>query len=417
MDNNLIQVSKRLQENINFTILSDEISINKNAEIISNKFYSLKIIDNQKTINIDFTQSIGSTFALHNADKEAHSNIVSVINENISDLNSEVSNKVDKIDDKGLSTNDLTNLLKSNYDSAYTNAHTHNNKILLDNLTSSGNGNYYLTNDGTYKSVTIGMIINALGSTSSNQTLEANKITTAAFNGTPTITLPTISDNTKETTVILDFTTTNSSYPVINTNGISLKWSDKNKGILPSFSSLSGVRNRITFKTIDGGSTWEAKYSSYGGIETTFVQPTLSANGTMGGASFAVDVSSIVNPYYAYLAVDGGTSTFWNSGAASGEWFEFYNPIPIKVSNLNIRNRFDYNYAITGYTVYGSNDGSNWTSLTSGTNNITTANATWDIPIPSNNQGFYKYYKIYASTTTGYATINTLIISAVYIAT
>lgn len=42
--------------------------------------------------------------------------------------------KVDKITGKGLSENDLTDGLKSNYDTAYTNNHTHNNKLLLDNI-------------------------------------------------------------------------------------------------------------------------------------------------------------------------------------------------------------------------------------------------------------------------------------------
>lgn len=45
--------------------------------------------------------------------------------------------KVDKVQGKGLSTNDLTNELKSNYDKAFNEAHTHNNKPVLDNLVQS----------------------------------------------------------------------------------------------------------------------------------------------------------------------------------------------------------------------------------------------------------------------------------------
>lgn len=409
MDNKLVKVSKRLQENINFTILSDEISIKKSAEVISNKFYSIKIIDNQKKIDVDFTQSIGSTFALHNTDEQAHSNIVSLINENISDLNNEVNNKVDKIEGKALSTNDLTNLLKSNYDSAYTNSHTHNNKILIDNLTSSGSGNYYLTNDGTYKSASVGMIINALGSTSSNQTLEANKITTAAFNSTPTVSLPTVSDNTKEVTCILDFTTTNSSYPTISTTGISFKWSDKNRGILPSFSSLSGVRNRIIFKTIDSGSTWEAEYSSYGGVETTFTQPNLTSNGTFGGASFAVRADSeYYSNYAAWKASDGSISTYWDPtpSTATGHYYDWYNPVPIKVTQYNITNYSGDNYgtyAITAGNTYYSDDGNNWTLEQPFTNSVTTGLGNWSIVVASGNQGYHKYRRLIpTSTSNGY---------------
>ncbi len=46
-------------------------------------------------------------------------------------------NKVDKVTGKSLSTNDLTNLLKSNYDTAHANSHTHTNKTVLDATTAS----------------------------------------------------------------------------------------------------------------------------------------------------------------------------------------------------------------------------------------------------------------------------------------
>lgn len=400
MDNKLVQVSKRLQENINFTIRSDEISIEKSTEVISNKFYSLKIIDNQKTIDVDFTQSIGSTFALHNTDGQAHSNIVSSINSNISYINNQLSNKVDKIDGKTLSTNDLTNLLKSNYDSAYTNSHTHNNKILLDNLISSGNGNYYLTNDGTYKPINASMIINTLGATSSNHTLEANKITTASFSGTPTITLPSISDSTKETTIILDFTTTNSSYPTINTTGITLK---KKDGKSLTYSILSGVRNRLIFTTIDSGTSWEVKHELFGGVETTFVQNALTTNGTLGGSNQAVYASNEYLSYLAYMASDNNSSTSWGTaaGVTSANYIR-YNPVPVKATSFDFTNTSGGGYTPAAGTIYGSNDNSNYTVLTSFTNSNGTSLATWNIPIPANAQGFYNYYKIYiASVTSG----------------
>ena len=43
----------------------------------------------------------------------------------------DISTKVDKITGKGLSTNDFTDALKSNYDTAYANTHTHSNKAAL----------------------------------------------------------------------------------------------------------------------------------------------------------------------------------------------------------------------------------------------------------------------------------------------
>lgn len=54
-----------------------------------------------------------------------------------SDLEAILSAKVNKVDNKGLSTNDLTDILKSNYNTAYSQSHLHSNKAILDNTTAS----------------------------------------------------------------------------------------------------------------------------------------------------------------------------------------------------------------------------------------------------------------------------------------
>ena len=48
-----------------------------------------------------------------------------------------IGDKVDKVTGKGLSTNDLTDALKANYDDAHTKAHEHSNKTVLDATTAS----------------------------------------------------------------------------------------------------------------------------------------------------------------------------------------------------------------------------------------------------------------------------------------
>ena len=48
-----------------------------------------------------------------------------------------IGNKVDKVEGKGLSANDLTDELKLDYDDAVLQAHTHSNKTILDNTTAS----------------------------------------------------------------------------------------------------------------------------------------------------------------------------------------------------------------------------------------------------------------------------------------
>lgn len=105
------------------------------------------------------------------------------------------------------------------------------------------------------------------GEISSNITLQAKKITVAEFTGTPTITLPTITDSTKQVVCIVDFTTTNENYPSItNTNLL------KKDGALPKFKTYSGARNVLIFKSVWEGSTlnWEVEYKRYGGTDLTF---------------------------------------------------------------------------------------------------------------------------------------------------
>ena len=69
------------------------------------------------------------------------------------DTQTALNNKVDKVVGLGLSENNLTNSLKSSYDSAVGNSHTHTNKTLLDTITNTGDGTKYLSDNGTYKTV------------------------------------------------------------------------------------------------------------------------------------------------------------------------------------------------------------------------------------------------------------------------
>lgn len=136
--------------------------------------------------------------------------------------------------------------------------------------------------------------------------------------------------------------------------------------------------------------------------EMTWTRPNLSANGTMGGNSFAcVADSESSTSTAAYKAFDGTetSSSFWGSGnTAYPHWITFYNPTPIKVTQLTITN-YDNNEAkraIQEGTVYGSNDNSSWTTIKAFSNTNRTPLSTWTINM-SNNTNYYKYYKLYAS--------------------
>lgn len=122
----------------------------------------------------------------------------------------------------------------------------------------------------------------------------------------------------------------------------------------------------------------------------TFTQPVLSANGTLGGNSFAVSASgenqSGSNPYRAYEAFDNNASTYWRCSNTTSGWIQFYNPKPLHVSTL----KWGYFYSYpTGGSVLGSNDGTNFDTLTTWTNSSAA-----DFTITVNSTKAYKYYRI-----------------------
>ena len=168
---------------------------------------------------------------------------------------------------------------------------------------------------------------------------------------------------------------------------------------------------------------WVAEY--HNSTRYAFEQPVLSANGTLGGDSFAVAASSqhANIPGGAWNAFNGtntGVNDCWHSSGVNNEWFTFYNPLPINVTKLTITNRNatasgDWHMVGSG-TVYGSNDNSNWEELVEFTNPNTTTdcgNASWDIDLSSNNKS-YKYYKLQVNPVEGdgYVVIGKLEITA-----
>ena len=253
-----------------------------------------------------------------------------------------------------------------------------------------------------------------LGTVTTETTLTTGKITLADFNGAVNLVMPSNLPLGVEHTAVVNFTTSSTSQPTIATSG-TLKWSDKNLGKAPTaYSIISGVRNILVFKTHDGGVTWEAEYGTFGGVETTFVQPALSANGVLGGPAFAISASNFDGVAYPYLGVDNNPNTEWVYSHANST-YTFYNPLPLKVSSINIANRHDYDHAITGYVISGSDNNIDWTILATGTNNVLTRSAQWVIPINTTN--FYKYYKIYTTSISGSFSFSQATLNAVYIAT
>lgn len=140
----------------------------------------------------------------------------------------------------------------------------------------------------------------------------------------------------------------------------------------------------------------------------TFVQPTLTSNGFLGGRDFAC--SSLVirpnNGYIysrpnAYLAFDGKNNTAWVSwvsGIFVERYLYWYNPNPLNITQLNVlftdrsgEDRTDSGYDHRSNILYGSNDGIIWDVV----QNFGATSGQRDVTFTITNTNYYKYFKLY----------------------
>ena len=123
----------------------------------------------------------------------------------------------------------------------------------------------------------------------------------------------------------------------------------------------------------------------------TFTRPNLTADGTLGGDSFAVSASSVyASTAPAWRAVDGSTSIsyYWSPNYSdSNPTYTFYNPNWLKVSQIRMTYT-NNSYRASTVTIQGSNDNVNWTNLSSSYSGTTTGTLT------INNDNGYKYHRL-----------------------
>lgn len=138
-------------------------------------------------------------------------------------------------------------------------------------------------------------------------------------------------------------------------------------------------------------------------------QPVLTANGTIGGDSFAVSASSYYDsarqPWNAFDGINSNSeSGCWHAGSGYPQWLSFYNPKLLRVTNLKIINRYAYN-GETGapmeYQIQTSANGENWTTIYSGTNENVDSQASWDINLADVSGNISKYWRIYITSSQG----------------
>lgn len=149
--------------------------------------------------------------------------------------------------------------------------------------------------------------------------------------------------------------------------------------------------------------------------ETSFVRPNLTADGTLGGNSFAVkDVgagtSTTTN---AWKAVDNPSDyTYWNGTIPSSgvKTYVFYNPDALKVSKLKY-SYYSTTYQATSVSIQASNDNSTWEDITS-TYDFDASDYTYVSTLTNNK--FYKYYKLLYTPDYSYIRVSNLAITATY---
>lgn len=164
--------------------------------------------------------------------------------------------------------------------------------------------------------------------------------------------------------------------------------------------------------------TFTRTSSSSTSIET-WTQPTLTANGTLGSGSFAVDGTHAGNygPAYKCTVPSAATSGFVCMFTYNTYITLWFNPA-VKISTIKIRNCNGNSGGSRGMfkgTFGYSNNNSSYTS-TEFANSNTTPSGEWDIAV--NMPNYYHYFRLTctaaSSGNTNQFCINRMLINAVY---
>ena len=143
--------------------------------------------------------------------------------------------------------------------------------------------------------------------------------------------------------------------------------------------------------------------------EVSFVRPNLTANGTIGGDSFAVTSTNTSRNDPAYLAFDSNSNSYmWVTGDDTE--LTIYSPDSLKVSTIVIK----YPSSSTSYQadvikVQGSKDNSTWVDLVE-TKYVSGITRTIDV----NSNMFYSYYRLIMTCKSIYIRISDIAITATY---
>ena len=161
----------------------------------------------------------------------------------------------------------------------------------------------------------------------------------------------------------------------------------------------------------------ERKYYKYS--YESWEQPLLSENGIMGRSKFAVDQSSYLGTnvlaWKAFDADNTNSSDCWHSANGHPAWIGWYNPNPLKITSIQVRNRNSDGSYIKTYNLSYSDNGTTYTDIITGaTSPSQSAFAYWTITVPETDA--HKYWRLVCTASSGsnsaYTAIQTITITA-----
>ena len=142
-----------------------------------------------------------------------------------------------------------------------------------------------------------------------------------------------------------------------------------------------------------------------------WTMPSLSADGTVGGADYAVEASSACNSgfeaYKSFDGVPGGSKTYAGMPNVTDGWLTFYSPVKVKLNSVLFKKQTN---AVAGnmpssIVIWGSNDNSAWVELAWSGYAGQSAGDTQTLEIPASNFNVetpgYQYLKIEAVNSGG----------------
>lgn len=144
-------------------------------------------------------------------------------------------------------------------------------------------------------------------------------------------------------------------------------------------------------------------------ITTSWTQPILSSNGTIGGDDYACTCSSNENNFQAYKAFDNNLTTQWGAiSSSTPQSLTFYSPEALKLLSVYLDFKSETEVWASG-EIQGSNDNNTWTTLTTFNDNTDVV-----ITLPIETENYYQYIRFYGTSHggTGWGKIQEMKLSA-----